>query len=67
MRARFTHGLWARVPSTDAVSANYLADIETPVHQLMPIARDDDAAMLRQAPNSLRLYALKCASGSIAS
>lgn len=65
MRARFTHGLWARVPSTDAVSANDLADIDTPV-QLMPIARDD-AAMLRQAPNSLRLYALKCASGSIAS
>lgn len=34
--------------------------VETLVHQLMPIAVDDDAAMLRQAPKSLRLYALKC-------
>ncbi|TID18299.1 hypothetical protein E6O75_ATG06375 [Venturia nashicola] len=63
----FTHGLWARVPSPDAVSANGRPDLQTPVLQLMPIALDHDAAMLRQAPSPqvpkspspLCLYALK--------
>jgi hypothetical protein len=59
MRARYT-GCGSRSNAGAlGLSANWLAGIETLVYQLMPIVLDDDAAMLRQAPKALRLYALK--------